>query len=646
VSKQPFGKRCLAVEAEAAVSGLKGLRKSREEQLEEELALNHPEVLALSKIKQHKPARALEVLKAPLEALRAKKGNLTPDETLRLHHLLGLRLLALVGMNEIREAMFVADEQMALLPKNATGISNRGFVQAAAGDHFSAAESHKEAIELAKTTKSPKTPYLDAYYGLALALRNLSDLQGALDALAVVLEHDPAHYDTLNLKASIYLEMGRAEVARELYLEAVRMDGTRPEAYAELGNLFYGNGVYEHATSFLKEALKRDPQHVDALVYMGNVLVMTNYPQEAMTTYDSALLVDPNNVKALLSKAALLGRLNQFNEAIRVVDQVISRNSNIPQAYVTKGEAFEQLGKQEEALQSFERAIDTDVRYRKAYLAQFNLLHKMGRLDQLEDAAHKASQSVHEFADAFMYMGFAQSTARRWKEAKVSYEKALAITPTSSTSTLAYVSCLTNLGEIDEAFAVLEKSAHLDRKSLSYNYSMALLLNAAKRFEEAIEALNRALAVEPTFICLQMRASLLHRLGRYDEAHDDYDQLIKISPNPARFHISKGHVYVSQRNYIHAIDCFDAAVEIDALMRPLALRSKIGPLRALERNEEAQACIKQLGELSVNNPANMQEAQPELQYRPIQQTREENSEEEDIQALKEAVNNLRSPKKP
>lgn len=621
-------------------------RKSREDQLEEELAMNHPEVLALSKIKQHKPSRALEVLKKPLDELRALKNNLTPDQTLRLHHLLGLRVMALIEMGEVREAMFAADEQMALMPDNAVGISNRGLVQASAGDHFSATTSQKEAIALAASTNIPKSPYLDAHYRLAVALRNLSDLQGALDALEVVLDHNPAHYDTLILRASIHLEMGRIEVARETFLEAVRMDGTRPEAYAELGNLFYGNGSYQHATTFLKEALKRDPHNVDALVYMGNVLVMTHYPQEAMTTYDSALLYDPRNIKALLSKAALLGRLKRYDEAIRTADQVIGRNSNIPQAYLTKGEAYEQLGKQEDAIQAFERALDIDSKFTKAYVALFKLLHKMGRLDQLEEVAMKAAQVIPEFGEAYFYAGLTQTMTRRWKEARVSYEKALQLNPNSTQLILSLTSCLTHLGEYDRAFELLEKSEKLDRKSLSYNYTLAVLLQASARLDEAVEALNRAIIVDPqSHICHQMRASLLHRLGRYDEAHEALDKVIKLSPNPGRFYVSKGHVYVSQKNYLYALDSFDTAIEIDALLRPLVLRSKIKPLIALGRDEEAEQAKQELQSLSVDNPENMKEAQAELQYRPLQQNREESTEEDDMQALKDAMENLKSSKK-
>jgi len=648
--KQLFTSRSVVVSKRWMSTGGESLkehsRQSREEQLEEELAINHPEVLALSKIQQHKPSRALEVLKKPLDELRALKNSLSEDQTLRLHHLLGLRMMALMEMGEVREAMFAADEQMALMPNNAVGISNRGLVQASAGDHHSAASSQREAIALASSTNVPKSPYLDAHYRLAVALRNLSDLQGALDALEVVLDHNPAHYDTLILRASIHLEMGRIEVARETFLEAIRMDGTRPEAYAELGNLFYGSGSYQHATTFLKEALKRDPQNVDALVYMGNVLVMTHYPQEAMTTYDSALLVDPRSIKTLLSKAALLGRLKRYDDAIRTADQVIGRNSNIPQAYLTKGEAYEQLGKQEDAVQAFERALDIDVKFSKAYVALFKLLHKMARLEQLEEVATRASQVVPDFGEAFFYAALTQTITRRWKEARINYEKALQINPTSTQIILSLASCLTHLGEFDAAFALLEKSDKLDRKSLSYNYTLAILLQSSGRLDEAIEALNRAINADPqSHVCLQMRASLLHRLGRFDDAHDAFDKLIKLSPNPGRFYIHKGHVYASQRNYLHAIDSFDTAVEIDALLRPLGLQSKINPLIALGRKEEAELAKQELLKLSVKNPENLKEAQPELQYRPLQQTREESSEEDDMNALKDAMESLKSSNK-
>lgn len=619
-------------------------RKAREEQLEDEMALNHPDVLALSKIKQHKPARALEILKKPLDELLAQK-DLDESQTLRLHHLLGVRLHALVEMGEIREAIGVASQQIDLLPRNPLGLSNRGFVQAAAGDHFSAASAHREAIELAETEK-PNAPFIEGYYRLAVALRALGDLKGALDTIEIIMDHSPAHYDAMILKSSINMELGRGDEARETLLEAIRLDGARPEAHAELGNLLYSNSQFEAATKFLKEALARDPLNVDALVYMGNVLVMTGLNQEAMTTYDSALLQDTKNIKALLAKASLLGRLKKYDEAIRAVDTVIARNSNISSAYHTKGEAYEKLGKSEEALQSFERALDIDKRNRRAYLSQFKLLQKLGRIDQLEECANKAAQEVPDFYDAYLYLGMTHSMVRRFKEARVHYEKAATIAPHSTSAVLALVSCLSQLGEFDEAFALLEKSTKIDRKGLAYNWALAQLLKAASRFDEAVEALDRCLTIDAKSISsLQLKASLLHRIGRFDEAHETYDKLISLSPNPGRFHLNKGHVYVSQKNYTYALDCFDTAVEIDSLLRSMALRSKVGPLIQLGRHEEAEAAKQALYDVSVHNPINQQEAKADLQYKPIQQDREENTEEEDHAAIKQAMDNIKASQK-
>lgn len=634
-------KRWFSTEGQASKA-----RRSREEQLEEEMATSHPEVLALAKIKQHKPARALEVLRAPvaeLKALQKSNGNkLSEEQTVRLYQLLGLRLRALVEMGEIREALFVVDEQCALLPQNAEGLSNRGLVQAAAGDHFSAAQSQRDAIELANSSRLPHAPFTEAHFRLGMALRNLGDIKGALDSIETVLEHSPAHYDALIFRASINLEMGRVDVAKETFLEAIRMDGARPEAYAELGNLFYGNHAYEHATTFLKEALKRDPHNVDAMVYMGNVLAMTGYLNEAMTTYDSALLEDAQNIKALLSKAALLGRIKRFDESVRIADAVIGRNSNIPQAYVTKGEALEQLNKSDEALQAFERAIDIDSKYRKAYSAQFKLLRKLGRPEQLVEATSKAINAMPDFLDAYVSQGLIQTATRKLSEAKATLEKAVEVAPGNAQAIISLASCLTQLGEHDAAFATMEKCPRPNRKTIAYLYTLATILVSTKRLDEAVETLDRALALdEKQMPCLQLRGGILTRLGRYDEAHETYDKLIKFAPHPGRFHIDKALIYHQQRNYEYALDSFNTAVEIDAMLRPLATKKKIPTLKAMERGQEATDMQKYLDSINVNNPENMKEVQPELQYRPLEQNREENSEEEDLKGLEEAFSQVK-----
>lgn len=610
--------------------------RSREAQLEEKLALDHPEVLAATKIRQNRPARALEVLKAPLANLQSKDvASLSSDEKNRLHHLLGLRLQALVQMRETQEALRAAEQQTALFPRDATGVSNRGFVFAAAGDHISAAECQRAAIELATTSHLPFNPYIDARLRLAHALRSLGQLAEALGSLDTILQYKPAHYDALVLKASINVEMGRLDLAHETFLEAIRMDGSRAEAYAELGNLFYSHAAYEHASTFLKEALKRDPHHADALVYLGNVLVMTGMLNEAMTSYDSALLEDSKHVKALLSKAALLGRQRKFEDAIRHADVVIGINSNIAQAYATKGEAYELLGKSVEALQSFQKATDINDKFRKGYMGQFRVLHSTAKLDQLEGVANKAISAIPDFADAYFYLGITHTLRNRFAEAKEVFLKARQAAPESAHVAYSLVSCLARLREYDQAFTILEQTKSLDRKSVSYNHSMASLLNAVGRSDEAIEALDRAIAAGPKNVpVLQMRASILHRLGRFDDAHGAYDALIKVTPNPGRFHYAKANLYLQQKNYVYALDSLDTAVDIDAMLRPIVLKAKLEPLRKLGRDAEVEACQKELERLSVDNPANVGPGEQDLQYRPVKETREETlTEEQELNAM-------------
>lgn len=599
--------------------------RSRETQLEEQLALDHPEVLAATKIQQHRPVRALEVLKLPLNQLQSKDVNsLTSDEKNRLHHLLGLRLQALVQLRETQEALRAAEQQSSLFPRDATGVSNRGFIFAAAGDHVSAAECQRAAVELAGSSHLPYHPYIDAHLRLAHALRSLRDLAGALTSLETVLSHKPAHYDALVLKASINVEMGRTDVGRETYLEAVRMDGSRAEAYAELGNIFYTHAAYEHATTFLKEALKRDPHYVDALVYLGNVFSMTGMPNEAMTSYDAALLENSKHVKALLSKAALLGRLGKYDDAIRHADNVIGINSNITQAYTIKGEAYDQQNKFVESLQSFQRAIDINPNARKAYTGMFRVLHRTAKIEQLEEVASKAIASMPDFIEAYFYLGLAHSLRKRYNEAKEALSKALKLSPENSSIVYAMVACLSSLREYEEAFSILERTKSLDRKSATFNITLAGLLSAVGRAEEAVEAVDRALVATPSSSrCLQMRASLLHKLGRLDEAQTTYDKLVKLTPNPGRFHYAKAEIYMQQQNYVYALDSYDSAIDVDAMIAPTVLKAKIAAYTLLDRPADIAECQKRLDHLSVDNPDNHGPGEQQFHYRPVKETREE-----------------------
>jgi tetratricopeptide (TPR) repeat protein len=118
-----------------------------------------------------------------------------------------------------------------------------------------------------------------------------------------------------------------------------------------------------------------------------------------------------------------------------------------------------------------------------------------------------------------------------------------------------------------------------DANSLSVKGSMAL---EQGRYEEAIEYLDQALAIEPNnFGALTNKGVALDNLGRYQEAIEYYDRVLAIDPNDLYASYNKGALLHDLGRYQEAIEYYDRVLAID----PNHVGASTNKAHALDRLE-------------------------------------------------------------
>ena len=95
-----------------------------------------------------------------------------------------------------------------------------------------------------------------------------------------------------------YLETGAAEKAEAAFRKAIGIDGSNPEAYAMLAQVYLSRRQPIRALAQFEEMLKQDPKSVSALTMTGMALEMESKPAEAEKRYEKALEINPHAVVA------------------------------------------------------------------------------------------------------------------------------------------------------------------------------------------------------------------------------------------------------------------------------------------------------------------------------------------------------------
>ncbi|HMD00056.1 MAG TPA: tetratricopeptide repeat protein, partial [Ferruginibacter sp.] len=234
----------------------------------------------------------------------------------------------------------------------------------------------------------------------------------------------------------------------------------------------------------------------------------------AITDYSNYYTTDKYRGRLYYWRGRCKQKLQKWQDAIEDFNSSFTWNYSEPgYAYWNRGNCYYELENYDKSDADYEKAIDklTD----KADLAK---LYKyrgdcQGHLKNYDDADKYYSKAISYNADyygAYWSRGFYRSSNSRRSDAIADYKKAISIIEASGSS----------------------KDNASDLASISRN--LAILYNADKNYDDALDAINKSLRADPNFVKgFQTRAEIYKNMKNYDKAKADYTNAISLSSNDA-----------------------------------------------------------------------------------------------------------------
>ena len=120
----------------------------------------------------------------------------------------------------------------------------------------------------------------------------------ARDQFLQAVKLDPEFSEAYNNLGLAHTEIGEEEKATEAFKKAVELDPSLYAAYNNLGYIMYKRGNYEQAIEMYNEALGRSASNGPAYTNLGNAYYKLDRVEDARTAWTKALEIDPGNEKA------------------------------------------------------------------------------------------------------------------------------------------------------------------------------------------------------------------------------------------------------------------------------------------------------------------------------------------------------------
>jgi TolB-like protein/Tfp pilus assembly protein PilF len=206
----------------------------------------------------------------------------------------------------------------------------------------------------------------------------------------------------------------------------------------------------------------------------------------------------------------------------------------------------------QKAVLNFQQSIDADPSYAPAYAALgdcYGLMVAYGispedSVQKAQSMARKALAIDSSIAEAHATLALiAQNHDWNFAEAEREYRLAFASDPNYAIAHLWHSIILEVKGRVEESLLELEIAHALDPRSLLIRAAEGEYLYAARRYDEAIQSLNRTVEMEPNLAGAYFwRALAYGQKGMFSEAISDLQRALRIDDN-ALYLAALGHTY-------------------------------------------------------------------------------------------------------
>jgi len=216
-----------------------------------------------------------------------------------------------------------------------------------------------------------------------------------------------------------------------------------------------------------------------------------------------------------------------------------------------------------QAITYFEEAIERDPRYALAYASvamAFTELGEVGALSpdeaypRAKAAAARALALDPELGDAHCTVAFGKFVYDfDWTGAEEEFKRALELSPSSADTYDLYGRLCSALERYDEAIAMQQRAQELD--PLAHRADLATALLRAGRYDQALEAASRAIALDPDYPRGHSTLGWAYfGKGRLDEGLAAMERAVALSPGDSLWLAQLGQAYALAGNTNRALE--------------------------------------------------------------------------------------------
>lgn len=326
------------------------------------------------------------------------------------------------------------------------------------------------------------------------------------------------------------LQAGRTSDARDLFVEACRIDPGDAHAWYALGAVYGQLGRFDDAVEATRKSLALQAKNADAQSNLGIALEGLKRPEEAIAAYRKAIALQPGHIEARKNLGGLL----------------------------------DEAGQHEAAVEQFEHALKLAPRHSGLHNDLANALVELKRYEEAETHYHEALKHDPSFSRARLNLAGLQFRRGARESAMADLERFLEETPDDAGAHHNLAEMLQRSGYVAKAVEHYDEALRLDPEFVESYHHRGTALQLLGRYEASEVSYRKALELRPDYAeALLNLAGLDLECGRIEAALAAHERVIELRPDMPEAWNNMGKCLVLCGLPLRGVEAFDKALEID-----------------------------------------------------------------------------------
>ncbi len=343
----------------------------------------------------------------------------------------------------------------------------------------------------------------------------------------------------------IYLALEEHRAALECFAAATALEPEHPHWRYLLGVEAQSLGLDDLAIEVLEQSAARDPGYATTFARLGRLYLERDDLDAAERNFDRCRAIDPNQSLGYVGLGRVALARGDYDKAAAALLQAVQATPNDHRAYRFLSQALAPLGREEDS----RRAAEIAERLPKyaGWLVFDDRLQAAHALANTQRYIENQMRLAQSSGDAAQLAGLAGELLRR----RPDDYKAWGVLADS----------LIRLERVDEAREAIDRALAIEPESVSMLCIRAQVEMLAGNLASALEVLDAALAIDPGYASSHdIRGRVLYLTGRHDEAFASMQRAIALDPKAIKMRLALAVMH-EQRG---AVD--DAKRELRALL--------------------------------------------------------------------------------